>query len=566
VTSTPVTLEANSVAARRLCNFLALYASGVDPDTALAMARGAVALSPDSESYNALAGILNEIPGAEQLQIDAANTSIDDNPDNWAAWHNLSLACLRSYNWERAKATIEIALTKLPAKENNPYLAMQAAFVAGIMGDHAEALVNLAEAEDVAERITDRRFAQRVRSECGIARFVGYAHLKQWENAFAALETRHKLSGMSNVLTMAAADSKLWRPGMDPRRPVGLVYLEWGFGDQIQFARYVADLIDSKVFREVWVACSPQLSPVISTLPGVDCVLDRDALVYSILDEADFVAVLDLMADHWKRTGDPIKTGGAYMSAPPIQAMPGLRIVEPAPNFAHMGDEETAAWHERAAALNGSAPVGRPSRLERQPGKIAVAFSWQGDPRQTHDWNRRVPLAEFGAWAKANADRFTFHSMQSKFAGYGEPWAGWPDDVPIQDCSGATDFGDLAALVSECDVFVGQCGGLVHLAGSIGKGAIVLLASSHDWRWDSWLPLYNSVMGLVQDEPGDWSSVFRHLTDAILQNIDDPAEAVAAATYNGETLAPSFQDTRPEVEPETDPRPTAETTQGETQL
>ena len=212
---------------------------------------------------------------------------------------------------------------------------------------------------------------------------------------------------------------------------------------------------------------------------------------------------------------------------------------------------------------------GRPSRLERQPGKIAVAFSWQGDPRQTHDWNRRVPLAEFGAWAKANADRFTFHSLQSKFAGFGEPWAGWPDDVPIQDCSGATDFADVAALVNECDIFVGQCGGLVHLAGAIGKTAIALLASSHDWRWDSWPPLYRSVIGIPQSEPGYWWSVFRRLTDAILRNIDDPAYAAEAIAR-----AESVEETRPEVEPvavalaaaETDTRPTAETTKGETQL
>lgn len=555
VTSTPVILEADSVAARRLCNFLARYGSSVEPDDALAMARGAVSLDPCSESYNALAGVLNEIPGAEQLQITAAERAINDNADNWAAWHNLSLAKLRSYDWVGAQSAIDAGLEKLPAKENNPYLAMQAAFVEGIVGDHEAALLYLRDAETVADRSEEPRLAQRVRSECGIARFVAYANLKQWDNAFAALESRHELSTVVTVVTMAAADGKLWRPGMDPRRPVALVYLEWGFGDQIQFARYVSDLIDSKVFREVWVACSPQLSAVISTLPGIDCVLDRDALSYSILDEADLVPVIDLMADHWKRTGDPIKTGGAYMSAPLVQTVPGLQIHEEAPNFAHMGDVETAAWHERAAALNGSAPIARPARLERQPGKIAIAFGWQGDPRQTHDWNRRVPLVEFGKWAKANADRFTFHSLQSKFAGYGEPWAGWPDDVPIQDCSGSTDLADVAALVNECDILVAQCGGLIHLAGAIGKTAIALLASSHDWRWDQYPRLYDSVWQLEQSEPGNWPGVFAHLTPLILQKVDDS------------------QEIRPEPEPvavaeapaENEPAATA-VTQGETQL
>jgi tetratricopeptide (TPR) repeat protein len=528
VSSTPVlTLEADSVAARRLCNFLARHGGAVDPIDALAMARGAVALSPVSESFNALAGVMNEIPAAEHFQMEAADKAIADDPDNWAAWHNLSLAALRSYNWDRAKVAIETALAKLPAKEANPYIAMQAAFVAGMMGDHLQALIYLAEAENVAARCSDAKLARQVRAECEIARFVAYAHLKQWAEAFDALESRHKLSTARNILSLAP--DALWAPGMAREtKPVAVVYLEWGFGDQIQFARYASDLAESGKFGEVLVACSAPLMSIMATLDGVAGVIDRDAMMTSVFETAEVVPVLDLMADHFKQTGDPVGSSAAYLTVPARERLPE-------PDFARMGDVETAAYHERAAALN--AP-----KLERQPGKLAVCFSWQGDPRQTHDWNRRIPLEAFGEWARANADRFTFHSLQSKFAGYGEPWAGWPEDVPIQDCSGSTDFADVAALMQECDVFVGQCGGLVHLAGALGKGAIVLLASSHDWRWEAWPPLYHSVMGLVQNAPGNWSSVFAQLTDAILQNVDDP------------------QETRPEVEPVAAGVTTAETT------
>lgn len=556
VSESPVlTLEADSVAARRLCNFLARHGGAVDPIDALSMARGAVALSPVSESFNALAGVLNEIPAAEHFQMEAADKAIADDPENWAAWHNLSLAALRSYNWERAKEAIETALAKLPAKEANPYIAMQAAFVAGMMGDPAQALLYLAQAEAVAAQCADAKLARQVRAECGIARFVAYAHMKQWADAFAALESRHKLSTARNILSLAP--DSLWSPnrGADCKRlPAAVVYLEWGFGDQIQFARYATGLAESGLFNEVLVACSAPLMSIMATLDGIAGVIDRDAMMTSVFESAEVVPVLDLMADHFKKTGDPVASAAAYLTVPARERLPE-------PNFAQLGDEETAEYHRRAAALN-------TPKLERQPGKLAVCFSWQGDPRQTHDWSRRVPLEAFGEWARANADRFTFHSLQSKFAGYGEPWAGWPEDVPIQDCSGSTDFGDVAALMQECDVFVGQCGGLIHLAGALGKDAIVLLGASHDWRWEAWPPLYHSVMGLVQSKPGDWRSVFAQLTDAILQNVDDPAYAKQAIAR-----AEITEETRPEVEPvaaatavgtTTEP-PTAET-KGDSQL
>ena len=540
VTSTPVILEADSVAARRLCNFLARHGGAVDPIDALSMARGAVALSPVSESFNALAGVLNEIPAAEHFQMEAADKAIAEDADNWAAWHNLSLAALRSYNWDRAKAAIETALAKLPAKEANPYIAMQAAFVAGMMGDHAAALEYLHEAENVP--CADVKLARQVRAECGIARFVAYAHMKQWDHAFAALASRHELATVWNVLTMGAKAGALWNPETwsGPRggtKTTAVVYLEWGLGDQIQFARYVADLIALDIFAEVVVACSAPLMSIMATLDGVAGVIDRDAMMMSSFETAEVVPVLDLMAYHFKKTGDPVASSAAYLRVPARERLPE-------PNFAQLGDEETAEYHRRAAAVN-------TPKLERQPGKLAVAFSWQGDPRQTHDWSRRVPLEAFGEWARANADRFTFHSLQSKFAGYGEPWAGWPEDVPIQDCSGSTDFADVAALMQECDVFVGQCGGLVHLAGALGKDAIVLLGASHDWRWEAWPPLYHSVMGLVQSKPGDWRSAFDQLTDAVFANTipkdEEPGkvEPVAAGVADaGTTTEPPTAETK----------------------
>lgn len=480
-----VNLESVSVAARRLSNFLASHGKALDIEDALAIARGAVALAPVSESHNALAGVLNEIPGGEDLQVAAAEAAVADDSENWAAWHNMSLALLRLYRWNEAAQATARALRLLPADLANPYIVMQAAFIAGMRGRHEQALGYLEQALTVADRLEssakpeDVVLAQTVRNECTIARFVANANMGKWDEAFVALESRLRTSPARNILTQAEAGGRIWKPGTTPAFKTVIVVLEWGLGDQIQFARFVPELISRGVFDRVEVACSKPLESLMTSLAGVAAVRDRDALVWADLDETELVPVLDLMADYYARTDDPVggALGGAYLKAPGNST----------PEF-------------------------------DRGGKRAVAFSWQGDPRQTHDWARRLPLADFGAWAAVNRDLFSFVSVQTRFAGYGEPWAGWPDDVPVADASASlvvSDLGDVADWIVAVDVFVGQCGGLVHLAGALGKPGVVMLAASHDWRWDQSPRLYESIAPVVQDTPGDWPSAFAKLADVI---------------------------------------------------
>jgi tetratricopeptide (TPR) repeat protein len=507
----PITLESVSVAARRLSNFLATHGAELGPEDALAIARGAVALAPLSESHNALAGVLNDIPGAEDLQIAAAEAAVADDAENWAAWHNMSLALLRLYRWNEAAQATGRALRLLPAAEANPYIVMQAAFIAGMRGRHGQALGFLDNAVAVADRLessakpADVVLAQTVRHECTIARFVAHANMGAWPEAFAALALRFETSPARDLLTQAAAAGRLWVPGTEPKHKDVIVVLEWGLGDQIQFARYVPELVKQGVFAGVSVACSAPLQTLIRSLDGIVACMDRDALTNDALDSYEIVPGLDLMADYYKRTGDPVGgvlgggRGNGYLKAP-----------------------------------RNSTP-----EFEREPGKLAVAFSWQGDPRQTHDWARRLPLADFGQWASAKRDLFSYVSLQTRFAGYGEPWAGWPDDVPVHDASATviiSDLGDIADWIEAADVFVGQCGGLVHLAGALGKPGVVMLAASHDWRWDQTPPLYGSIVPVVQDAPGDWSSAFAKLADTIYAVTDTPPPVEAPAPAVAETL------------------------------
>jgi hypothetical protein len=330
------------------------------------------------------------------------------------------------------------------------------------------------------EPVARRRFL----AECSIARAVMCALEGKWSEHFKELRRRHDLSTAErNPLTLAKGLGLIWKPGM-PTKKRAVVVLEWGLGDQIQFARLI-DRVKIPGVEHVTVACSQPLVRVMRTLSNADEVISLDAL----------------------EVGEYTDGQGDYILVPVIDLM----------EYAYdAGLFPLGSWRGPYLRPDFSQPGG-PPLFGRPLGKISVAFCWQGDPKQTHDFARRIPFPEFAKWASANRDRYTFHSVQTKFGGYCEPWEGWPDDVPVEDLGeGIEDMADVARAIASCDVFVGQCGGNLHLAGAMGHPAVGMLGYSHDWRWDMAEPLYGFPL-VKQTALGDWPSAFDQLNGAIAQ-------------------------------------------------
>jgi len=322
-----------------------------------------------------------------------------------------------------------------------------------------------------------------------------YALQGKWVEHFQELRRRHDLSTAErNPLTFAHKSDLLWRLGM-PAKKRAVVVLEWGLGDQIQFARLL-DRVRIPGVEHVTLACSAPLVRLMRTLSAAD-----DVISHEMLDLADAYE-----ADRFSPSGDSI-------------LVPVIDLMEYAH---HAGLFPLGSWCGPYLKADSRRPI---ARID---GRIAVAFCWQGDPNQTHDFARRIPFPEFAKWASANRDRYTFHSVQTKFGGYCEPWEGWPEDVPVEDLGeGIKDMADVARAISACDVFVGQCGGNLHLAGALGHPAVGLLGLSHDWRWDMAEPLYGFSL-VKQTALGDWPSAFDQLNAAIALRL--AVETVHAGT------------------------------------
>ena len=80
------------------------------------------------------------------------------------------------------------------------------------------------------------------------------------------------------------------------------------------------------------------------------------------------------------------------------------------------------------------------------------------------------------------------------------------------------DFCETARLVQEMDLIITVDTALIHIAGSLGKTAFLMLPWEPEWRWQinkNDTPWYESVRIIRQRTPGNWSSIIDELTKAL---------------------------------------------------
>src|SRR5262245_11161197 len=141
-------------------------------------------------------------------------------------------------------------------------------------------------------------------------------------------------------------------------------------------------------------------------------------------------------------------------------------------------------------------------------GRLAVGIVWQGNPTNTGDYLRSVPLKEFQCLAKVPG--VVLISLQ---VGAGTEQI-TTVSFPLIDLGSefrADSLDDLAAALSNVDLVVTVETAVAHLAGALGVPVWVLVPVSSDWRWlldrnDS--PWYPTMRLFRQKRFGEWAQVF----------------------------------------------------------
>ena len=268
--------------------------------------------------------------------------------------------------------------------------------------------------------------------------------------------------------------------GTDPSGRTILVRSEQGFGDTIQFSRYLP-MIAAGGGKPV-LACDRSLLPLIEAMPGVGgWAVDRDD--HRTLPSYDAWTDIGSLPLMFGTNGETIPSAAGYLRTDPIRA---------------------EAWRRRL-------PQGR---------KVGVVFS--GNPRHPADARRSIPLERVRL---PDVRELTFVDLQF---GAAAGRLGLPDLTPWM-----TDYAETAALITNLDLVITVDTSVAHLAGALGKPVWILLPHAPDWRWqlgrpDS--PWYQSARLFRQDTPGDWSEVLVRVFDALRGFSSSAANAPAGSS------------------------------------
>lgn len=151
--------------------------------------------------------------------------------------------------------------------------------------------------------------------------------------------------------------------------------------------------------------------------------------------------------------------------------------------------------------------------LHSLPNKINIAIAISGNRDHINDRNRSINLNYFEELSEI-ANLFI---VQKEIATSDLDYLKRNKKIFFLGGNIQT-FNDSAAILESMDLVISVDTALIHLAGAMGKNAILLLPFVPEWRWlldrsDS--PWYKSIQILRQRERGDWKSVI----DKVLERV-----------------------------------------------
>jgi tetratricopeptide (TPR) repeat protein len=392
--------------------------------------------------------------GAAFLELGRARDALESfdralaaDPDHLDALGNRGNALLRLNRVAEALAAYDRALTFAP--EN-----------AALLANRAVALRRL---DRPQEAVMSAKRALRSRPGFAQARFVeavARLTLGDFGAGWRGYESRALVGDVARKDRGFAAP--LWLGEESLQGKTILLHAEQGFGDTLQFVRYVP-LVAARGATIV-LEVQHELERLLCRLPGIETLVARNAA----LPPFDFHCPL--------------------LSLPLACATELSTIPAEIPYVAPAADD-VAAWRARL-----------PQRRPR------IGLAWSGTRSHDNDLNRSMRLAMLAPLL--DLPELTFVSLQHEVREEDAAFLKGRTDV-VQIAAEFRDFANTAAVIASLDAVISVDTAVAHLAGAMGKPLFLLLPFAADFRWlrercDS--PWYPSARLYRQPGFGDWDS------------------------------------------------------------
>jgi hypothetical protein len=267
-----------------------------------------------------------------------------------------------------------------------------------------------------------------------------------------------------------------WTGGGKLNHKTILLHHEQGFGDTIQFLRYVP-LVARERGGDVIVQVPRELLDLVRRMPT----------------SPDVVALGDAVP--------PFDLHIPLMSLP-LAFNTTLKTIPANVPYVSASAKVAQVWADRIKSDGGDATSFR------------VGLAWAGRPTHRDDKQRSLRIEQLAPLAAA-APNAIFYSLQ-KWDPEREAANPPPGMKLIDAAEKLFDFSDSAALIANLDLVIAVDTAVAHLAGAMGKQVWTLLPFAPDFRWmldrsDS--PWYPTMRLYRQPRHGDWNSVLRQTAE-----------------------------------------------------
>jgi len=265
---------------------------------------------------------------------------------------------------------------------------------------------------------------------------------------------------------------KLW-DGSNLGAQIILLHTEQGYGDTIQFIRYLP-LVKQQGGRII-LSCHKPLVRLLEKIPGIEQCLDIKVNFIGFDVHAPLLELPRIFGTTLDNIPPPIRN----LNMPEI---PLIKLESPEINY------------------------------------LKVGMVWRTNQNSSTAVKRSCKLMDFQYLL--NIAGVSFYSLQK------EPGVDLQllKTLPILDLSSQlNDFADTAGIITQLDLVITVDTAVAHLAGTLGKPVWILLPFVPNWRWmldrnDS--PWYPTARLFRQPKVGDWDSILIEVKQALMEFIE----------------------------------------------
>lgn len=426
----------------------------------------------DPETWAAL-GMLQLRCGDPGHAEQALRRALDLRPNLLSAYESLGQLLLQQGHLHEAESTLRTAVTlapdAAPLRQRLEQVVqlrgrVAAAYTLERQQRHAEALALLDEVIAINPRAYEALWH---RAELLLL-------LGRYQEGWAAYEERLQDPRWIAAMGRCEFAAPRWRGEPLVGKTI-LVYAEQGFGDTLQFSRYLPEL--RRRGATIIFYCDRELLPLYQQSP---ILLRVEAKSYQ------------------KALTETVDYHIALMSLPHLCNTTLADIPAQVP-YLQVAEERRAQWQARITG-----------------GGFKAGLVWAGRDTHAHNQRRSCGLAALAPLARVTGVRF--YSLQKGSGALTQSAA--PAGMVIEDLAPQlNDFADTAAAIEQLDLVITVDTAVAHLAGALGKPVWTLIYSPTEWRWllgrdDSpWYPTMRLFRQAAEEQ--EWPPVIERVARAL---------------------------------------------------